>query len=132
RLEAQRIGDGIAALDDPATLELLARNRVAIEVCPTSNVVTGVARDGEPAFAQLDRDGCIVTIDADDPAMFKTSIEQEYAIVERAAGAQTLARFVGNAIEVSFAGDAIKAALRDRLAAELDPARRSGTGHVGP
>lgn len=132
RLGARRIGHGIAALDDPTTLELLARNRIPLEVCPTSNAVTGVARDGEHAFIQLDRAGCVVTIDADDPAMFKTSIEQEYAIVEQAAGSQMLGRFVENAIEASFAGDALKAALRDRLAAELDPARRSGIEHVGP
>lgn len=132
RLGARRIGHGIAALDDPATLELLARNRIALEVCPTSNVVTGVARDGEPAFVELDRAGCVVTIDVDDPAMFKTSIAREYELVERAAGAATLARFVRNAIDASFAREAVKAALRDRLAAELDPARRSGVEHVGP
>lgn len=132
RLGAQRIGHGIAALGDSATLELLARTGIALEVCPTSNVVTGAAREGEPAFVQLDREGCTVTIDADDPAMFKTTIEQEYALVERAAGAQTLARFVGNAIEASFASGPVKAALRRRLAAELDPARRSGIEHVGP
>ncbi|HKU81188.1 MAG TPA: adenosine deaminase [Candidatus Tumulicola sp.] len=132
RLGAQRIGHGIAALDDPETLELLARNRVALEVCPTSNAVTGVARTGEPAFVQLDRAGCVVTIDADDPAMFGTSIAREYALVERMAGPQTLARFVANAIDASFAGDGVKAELRALLAAELDPARRSGIEHVGP
>lgn len=132
RLGARRIGHGIAALDDPATLKLLAEHRIALEVCPTSNAVTGVARSGEHAFVQLDRAGCVVTIDADDPAMFETSIAAEYALVERVAGAPALARFVRNAIDASFAGEAVKTTLRTRLAAELDPVRRSGIEHVGP
>jgi adenosine deaminase len=126
-LGVRRIGHGIAALDSPETLELLARERIAIEVCPTSNVVTGAARPGRDAFTEFERAGCTVVIDADDPPMFGTSIEQEYALVERAAGSAALARYVGNAIEASFAGDRIKQVL-----AELDAHRRSETGHVRP
>jgi aminodeoxyfutalosine deaminase len=133
-LRAERIGHGIAALQDPLAIELLASNGVPLEICPTSNELTGAAAPGQHAFLEFDRAGCIVTIDADDPTMFHTSIEREYAIVERVAGANALARYVANAIDASFAEPRHKQAMHARLAAELDAARRTHreTEHVRP
>ena len=54
-------------------------------------------------YLDFDRLGCIVTIDADDPAIFRTSIAQEYALVEAVAGPAALERYVRNAIDASFA-----------------------------
>jgi aminodeoxyfutalosine deaminase len=132
RLQAERIGHGIAALQDPAVVELLATRRIPLEICPTSNAITGAAIPDLDAFVAFDRAGCIVTIDADDPTMFHTSIEDEYAIVEGVAGSEALVRYVGNAIDASFAEPPLKAAMHARLAAELDAARRSEVEHVGP
>ncbi len=133
-LRAERIGHGIAALRDPSVVERLANERIPLEICPTSNQITGIAApDDRAAFLEFDRAGCIVTIDADDPAMFHTSIESEYAIVERIAGADTLTRYVRNAIDASFAEPRRKQAMRDRLATELEAMCRSkGISHVGP
>jgi adenosine deaminase len=114
-LHAERIGHGVAALDDPATLELLASKGIAVEICPTSNSLTGAAPLTRPTYAEFDRAGCVVTIDSDDPAMFKTSIEHEYAIVEAAAGADALERFVRNAADASFADAQAKRAMRDAI-----------------
>ena len=118
-LGAQRIGHGIRALDDPATLELLASQAIALEVCPTSNALTGTAPLDRKTYAEFDRAGCNVTIDADDPAMFKTSIGREYAIVEEAVGAQSLERYVRNAIDASFAGTDEKRAMHDAVSNEV-------------
>jgi aminodeoxyfutalosine deaminase len=115
-LGARRIGHGIAALQDPATLELLARNAIALEICPTSNTITGAALSDRHAFKEFERAGCVVTIDADDPAMFGTSITEEYALVETIAGAATLQRYVHNAIDASFADESTKTSLRARVA----------------
>lgn len=115
-LGAERIGHGIRALEDPQLVELLARRGVALEICPTSNFLTGAARVDapHPLFA-LDAAGVLVTIDADDPALFGTSITQEYAYVAAQAGERTLLRLVGNAVEASFAPEGVKAALRAAL-----------------
>ena len=128
-LRAERIGHGIGALEDPGTVELLAERRVALEICPTSNRRTGVQRDGRPApFVDFDARGCLVTIDADDPAIFGSSIADEYDLVERAAGSQALERYVRNAIDVSFASAqekrAMEAALNAALAEVSGAARR--------
>ncbi len=111
-LGAERIGHGIRALEDPATVALLAGRGVPLEICPTSNRLTGVVLPDYPhPYVDLDRSGCIVTIDGDDPAIFGTSIAREYAIVEEIAGPAALERYVRNAVDASFAGPAEKRAM---------------------
>jgi adenosine deaminase len=128
-LGAQRIGHGIRALEDAPTIELLASRRIALEVCPTSNRRTGAALPGDGhAFLDLERNGCIVTIDCDDPALFGTSIEREYALVEEVAGSAALERYVRNAVDASFAGNDQKKAMAAQVTAavaELHAAPRS-------
>src|SRR5947209_377423 len=40
-LGVERIGHGIGATHDPALLDLLAERRIPLEICPTSNLLTG-------------------------------------------------------------------------------------------
>jgi len=119
-LGVERVGHGIRALGDAQTLELLAERRMPIEVCPTSNRLTGAELPAHPhPYLDFDRAGCVVTIDCDDPAIFKTSIEQEYAIVEAAAGRSALERFVRNAIASSFAPAELKRTMERRVDAAV-------------
>lgn len=132
QLRAERIGHGIAALRDRSVVELLARRRIPLEICPTSNALTGAALPEYPhPYVDLDRAGCIVTIDADDPELFGSSISREYGLVENVVGANTLTRYVRDAIDASFASDEHKQAMHARLGAELEALRRSWTDHVG-
>jgi adenosine deaminase len=128
-LRAERIGHGIRALEDPRTVELLSAAQIPLEICPTSNRRTGASLAAYPeAFTELDRRGCVVTIDCDDPALFGASIEREYALVERAAGGAALERFVRNAVAATFAEDAAKRAMNAQISAavaELPVAPRS-------
>jgi adenosine deaminase len=129
RLDAERVGHGIRAIEDDSVVELLVRREVALECCPTSNVRTGVAAEKErnPLFELIDR-GVRVTIDADDPAMFRASVTDEYAFVAQRIGAAGLVGLVENAIDASFASPAEKAAMRERLrsaAPELAGTRRT-------
>ena len=115
-LGAERIGHGIRALEDPQVVELLAQRRIPLEVCPTSNMLTGVARREQPhPLVHLDAAGCIVTIDTDDPALFGTTITDEYAYVAELAGVGAALRFAANAVDASFAAPERKAALHQRL-----------------
>lgn len=128
-LGAERIGHGIRALEDAATVDLLASRRIPLEVCPTSNELTGAALAEHPhPYVALDRGGCAITIDCDDPTIFHTSIAQEYELVERVAGADGLERFVRNAIDAAFADGQAKRAMQAQVAAavaELPAAPRS-------
>jgi len=119
-LQAERIGHGIRALEDPATVEMLAERGIALEICPTSNRLTGseLPRYPNPQL-DFDRAGCIVTIDCDDPAIFRTSIGEEYERVEAIAGTGALQRYVRNAIAASFAAPDLKRAMESQLDAAI-------------
>jgi adenosine deaminase len=90
-LGVERIGHGIAAVRDPALMDLLAQRRIPLEICPQSNMCTAAlakqlqranARVEDHPLPQLLRHGIPVVLSTDDPAMFQTTLIEEY---ERAA-----------------------------------------------
>jgi adenosine deaminase/aminodeoxyfutalosine deaminase len=118
-LGAERIGHGIAAARDERLLEHLRERAIPLEVCPTSNVCTrSVPSLAEHPLPQLVAAGVPVTINSDDPPMFATTLNAEYAVAAElldldAAGVADLARA---AVRASFMDDAGKAG----LLAEID------------
>jgi aminodeoxyfutalosine deaminase len=86
-LGAERIGHGIAAIADPDLMDLLADRRIPLEICPQSNIRSGalarlLARENpqieDHPMAQLFRHGIPVVLSTDDPAMFHTTLLEEY------------------------------------------------------
>jgi aminodeoxyfutalosine deaminase len=91
-LGAQRIGHGIAAVHDPALMDLLADRRIPLEICPQSNVRTGALagqlgrKDAvieDHPLPKLFRHGIPVVLSTDDPAMFHTTLLDEYENARR-------------------------------------------------
>ncbi len=70
-LHVARIDHGNHALDDPALIERLARERVPLTVCPLSNVRLRVVDNiyRHPLRTMMDK-GLFVTVNSDDPAYF--------------------------------------------------------------
>ncbi|BDM71901.1 aminodeoxyfutalosine deaminase [Streptomyces nigrescens] len=126
-LRAERIGHGTSAPQDPALLAHLAERRIPLEVCPTSNIATRAVRtlDEHPIKEMVDA-GVLVTINSDDPPMFGTDLNTEYAVAARLLGLDTagLAALAKNAVEASFMDAPAKA----RLAAEIDTYATSWRG----
>lgn len=97
-LGAERIGHGIAAAQDERLMAYLAEHQIPLEVCPTSNLRTRAVADlDEHPIARLVAAGVPVSVNSDDPPMFGTTLEQEYAVAARllnldAAGVADLAR----------------------------------------
>jgi aminodeoxyfutalosine deaminase len=79
RLGAERIGHGIAAAADPDLMRELRENDIPLEICITSNVVTGVVKslDQHPVRRLYDA-GVPIILNTDDPAMFGCSLVGEY------------------------------------------------------
>ncbi|MGK5522507.1 adenosine deaminase [Micromonospora sp. URMC 107] len=118
-LGAERIGHGISAARDPELLAHLAEHRVGMEVCPTSNVRTrAVASIEEHPLRQLVDAGLLVTINSDDPPMFGTTLNDEYAVAARLldAGPERLAALARDAVTASF----LEPADKQRITAEID------------
>jgi aminodeoxyfutalosine deaminase len=111
-LGVQRVGHGIAAIHDTALMDLLAARRIALEVCPVSNLCTGalarqlrknIAMLQEHPLPQLLRHGIPVVLSTDDPSMFHTSLAEEYLQAQKMGLSGTeLQDLVANAFTFSF------------------------------
>jgi aminodeoxyfutalosine deaminase len=119
-LGADRVEHGITAVQDPRLLAHLAEQGIMLDVCPTSNVALGVvpslAAHPLPALVAA---GVPVSISTDDPPMFGTDLNREYAIAAELldldeVGLVALARA---AVDGSFASATTKATLRAELSA---------------
>ncbi|MEZ0075028.1 adenosine deaminase [Planotetraspora sp. GP83] len=118
-LGAERIGHGVHSVEDPALLEHLAEHGITLEVCPTSNIRTGAI----PSLAahplpELVKAGVPVTINSDDPPMFGTTLNQEYAVAAELLGLDRdgVADLARSAVRASFMSVEGKSA----LLAEID------------
>jgi aminodeoxyfutalosine deaminase len=86
-LGAERIGHGIAAIRSSSLMNTLANRKIPLEVCPTSNLRTNAldiqlnsahSRLVHHPLPKLLRHGIPVTLSTDDPAMFNTTLLDEY------------------------------------------------------
>jgi adenosine deaminase len=117
-LPVTRISHGVRAIEDPALVATLAERGIVLEVCPTSNVATGVFPSYEDhPLGALRAAGVRVTLGSDDPPYFDCSIGAEYARAQERMGLEEgeLLEITRIAVEASFADDALKAALLDQL-----------------
>ncbi|MEU8622610.1 adenosine deaminase [Streptomyces sp. NPDC048623] len=117
-LGAERIGHGTSSVQDPELLKYLAEHRIALEVCPTSNIATrAVERLEDHPVKQMVEAGALVTINSDDPPMFGSDLNNEYAVAARLLGLDErgLAALAKNAVEASFLDEAGKARLTEEI-----------------
>jgi adenosine deaminase len=102
---ARRIGHGLQAIADPAVVELLASTGTVLELCLTSNILTGAAEDfPSHPLRRLYEAGVRVTLNTDDPGIMDTDMNREYALAAAHHGfrAAEFGRCAAWAAEVSF------------------------------
>ena len=86
-LGAERIGHGIAAVRDPGLLRNLRERDIPLEICITSNLVTGVVpRMEDHPVRRLFDAGVPIVLNSDDPAMFRCSLAGEYRLAAERFG----------------------------------------------
>jgi adenosine deaminase len=85
-LEPDRIGHGVRSAEDASVLAMLRERGTVLEVCPSSNLNTGVLR----SHAELRRviralvgDGVRFTISTDGPEMLRSYLRDELAMLMR-------------------------------------------------
>jgi adenosine deaminase/aminodeoxyfutalosine deaminase len=104
---AERIGHGIRAIEDPVLLKHLRDRQIPLEVCITSNVITGAAASlAEHPVRRLYDSGVPITLNTDDPGIFRTTLAREFALARDhfGFGEADLATIAKNAWDFRFAG----------------------------
>ena len=109
-LGADRIRPGIRAVEDAGLVAELAGRGTVLDVCPISNLRTGVVASlEEHPLPQLVAAGVLCSISTDDPAMFDTDLTRDYE------AAASLGLSPRAAYDAGVAGALCDEATRERL-----------------
>jgi adenosine deaminase len=108
-LSPDRIGHGILAAGDQALMGALRDEKIVLEICPTSNLLTkalpneAALRDTVRSFVDA---GVEFTIATDGPEMMRTHLKDELALLRRigALDDEQLAEANRRGHEASFVG----------------------------
>lgn len=77
-LGAQRIGHGVRAFEDEKMIEWLVEQKTVLEICPTSNVHSGVVSDwAAHPLRKLFSNRVLTTINTDDPLVSNITLSDE-------------------------------------------------------
>lgn len=104
-LGVKRIDHGVRAREDETLVRYLAEHRIALNLCPTSNVMLGVVPSLEEHPIRYYHDqGIPVNVSTDDPSFFKTSLGDELGkmIVYQRFQPLEIPRLIENALHASF------------------------------
>jgi adenosine deaminase len=117
-LKVERIDHGVQSTHDAALMQRLTQDRIALTVCPLSNLKLCVFPDlASHTLGQLLAAGIAATVNSDDPAYFGGYMNDNFtqtfaALPLGAAEAYTLAR---NSFEASFIEPSAKQAFINQL-----------------
>jgi aminodeoxyfutalosine deaminase len=102
---AERLGHVLSAPLDTELMEVLSERQVPVELCLSSNLLTGCLSDvaKHPVRRMFD-EGLLVTLNTDDPTMFHTSLNREYELAQDLFGFsdEHLRELARNSFEASF------------------------------
>jgi len=86
-LHVDRIGHGTRAHEDPDLMDYIAKHGIPLELCPMSNVRTGIVNSiAEHPIRTYFDSGFIISVNTDDPKMFGTSLADEYRLLVEECG----------------------------------------------
>lgn len=116
-LHIERIGHGVTCLEDESLTELLAEKQIPFEVCPTSNYCLAVTEKGEKhQIQEMMNKGLYCTLNSDDPAMFSTTLSNEYQLLHNQGFTwEELWQLNLNAVHASFLSQTEKEMLLKRF-----------------
>jgi adenosine deaminase len=124
-LHADRIGHGVSAIQDPALVERYVRDRVVLDICPSSNVAIGEYPSlEEHPIGPFWEAGVNFNISSDDPPFFGVTLTDELRNVVRVLGLSRgdLAELQRRGARAAFQPQAV----RDELVAEIDAWEAAG------
>ncbi|MCS0639829.1 adenosine deaminase [Streptomyces sp. LP05-1] len=107
-LGVERIDHGLRAMEDPALVDRLVRDRVPLTLCPLSNVrLRAVAELADHPLPAMLAAGLLVTVNSDDPAYFGGYAGDNYDAVREALrlAPEQLRELAANSFRAAFLED---------------------------
>jgi adenosine deaminase len=115
-LEPQRIGHGTRCIEDPNLVDYLRRERIHLELCPTSNVqiIPSIKSLGEHPIDRLYRAGVSINVNSDSRMLTPTTLTREYECLQRVFNwsEQDLLRASLMGLDAAFADETVKEQLK--------------------
>jgi adenosine deaminase len=122
-LGVRRLGHGVSVAHDREVTALARDRGVTLEVCPTSNRLTGAvpSLQDHPALRLL-QEGVGVCLNTDDPGLFGIDLTHEFQVARDHLGftRADFRKVTAIALDASFLPDDVKRAVRRRHFAWLD------------
>ena len=119
RFGAKRIGHGVRASEEEPLVELLAKENITLEICPTSNLCTAIYKNIEDIpVTEFIKKGVNITINTDDPTICNTTLKDELKKLVNSFDLtfDDIVRLQLNAIKASFASEEVK----NRIISNID------------
>jgi adenosine deaminase len=84
-LDPQRIGHGTRSIEDPKLVEHLRRERIHLELCPTSNVqiIPSIGTMEQHPINRLYRAGVSLNVNSDSRMLTPTNLTREYETLQQ-------------------------------------------------
>lgn len=137
RLEPQRIGHGTRSIEDPKLVEHLRRERIHLELCPSSNVqiIPSIGSMEHHPIDRLYRAGVPLNVNTDSRMLTPTTMTREYEHLERVFhwNEQDLLRTNLMGLDAAFVDDEVKQQVRKRFLDVYDGTKlSSGFSNASP
>jgi adenosine deaminase len=119
KLKTDRIGHGTKACEDEKLVGYLKENQIPLEMCPISNIKTGVVNNiKEHPVKDFYEKGLNIFVNTDDPKMFNNSMEEEYLLLMEECGFKPfdIKKLIENAVNSAWC----EVSKKQRLINELD------------
>jgi aminodeoxyfutalosine deaminase len=118
-LGAKRIGHGVRCLEDPEVVSMLVDRGIPVDVSLTSNRLLGVvASDADHPLNELVAAGLQVTLNTDDPGLFRTTLTKELALAVSVHG--LTGENLTDHMRVAVHNTCLPAARKRSLSSEID------------
>lgn len=115
---AKRIGHGVRSAEDSELIKYLVEQKIPLEMCPNSNRQTKAVDDmTKYPLKDFLAAGVKVTINTDDMAICRTTLQKEYDYIQKMYGitAEEKKQLLLNAVDAAFCSDEYKNLLKEKI-----------------
>lgn len=81
KIKPQRIGHGIKAASNKKIMEMLAKEKIVLEICPSSNLALKIIKNWQEVAKILNifkKNNVLFTINSDAPTLLNTNVKEEF------------------------------------------------------